>query len=61
MPCITASISVSYTHLDVYKRQEQRWAAWLERGDPFYSPHLRRTVEDAGLELQDPMEPVAWR
>ena len=40
---------------------EQRWAAWLERGDPFYSPHLRRTLEDAGLELQDLAEPVSWR
>jgi O-antigen biosynthesis protein len=40
---------------------EQRWAAWLERDDPFYSPHLRRTLEDAGLELQDPREPAAWR
>lgn len=40
---------------------EQRWAAWLERGDPFYSPHLRRTLEDAGLELQDLAEPASWR
>ena len=40
---------------------EQRWAAWLERGDSFYSPHLRRTLEDAGLELQDLAEPPAWR
>jgi hypothetical protein len=40
---------------------EQRWAAWLERGDPYYSPHLRRTLEDAGLELQDLTEPAAWR
>jgi GT2 family glycosyltransferase len=40
---------------------EQRWAAWLERGDPFYSPYLRRTVEDAGLELEDLAEPPAWR
>ena len=32
---------------------EQRWAAWLERGDPFYSPHLTRTREDAGLEWGD--------
>ena len=40
---------------------EQRWAAWLERGDPFYSPHLRRTVEDAGLELQDLPDLPPWR
>ena len=40
---------------------EQRWSAHLERGDPFYSPHLRRTLEDAGLELQDIAEPAAWR
>jgi len=40
---------------------EQRWASWLERGDPFYSPHLRRTVEDAGLELKELAEPAAWR
>ena len=42
-------------------RFEQRWAAWLERGDPFYSPHLRRTVEDAGLELDNLAEPPCWR
>jgi GT2 family glycosyltransferase len=40
---------------------EQRWAAWLERGDPFYSPYLRRTLEDAGLELDDLAEPPCWR
>ncbi len=40
---------------------EQRWAAWLERGDPFYSPHLTRTREDAGLELQTPGELEGWR
>ncbi len=40
---------------------EQHWAAWLEHGDPFYSPYLRRTQEDAGLELQDLAEPTAWR
>ncbi len=40
---------------------EQRWAAWLERGDPFYSPHLHRTVEDAGLELGAVSEPLPWR
>jgi len=40
---------------------EQRWAAWLERGDPFYSPHLRRMLEDAGLELQNLAEPAPWR
>jgi GT2 family glycosyltransferase len=40
---------------------EQRWAAWLERGDPFYSPHLRRAVEDAGLELDNLAEPPCWR
>jgi GT2 family glycosyltransferase len=40
---------------------EQRWAAWLDRGDPFYTPHLRRTTEDAGLELQDVPESAAWR
>jgi GT2 family glycosyltransferase len=40
---------------------EQRWAACLERGDPFYSPHLSRTREDAGLELPDVAEPAQWR
>lgn len=40
---------------------EQRWAAWVEGGDPFYSPYLRRTIEDAGLELQELAEPPAWR
>lgn len=47
--------------LDERYRFEQRWAGWLERGDPFYSPHLRRTTEDAGLELQDLAEPAPWR
>lgn len=41
-------------------RFEQRWAAWLERGDPFYSPYLSRTREDAGLELEEQDAP-AWR
>jgi O-antigen biosynthesis protein len=40
---------------------ERRWAACLERGDPFYSPYLRLTPEDAGLEVQDLAEPAAWR
>jgi len=30
---------------------EQRWGIDLESGDPFYSPYLTRTREDAGLEL----------
>jgi O-antigen biosynthesis protein len=42
-------------------RFEQRWAAWLERGDPFYSPYLRRTLEDAALELHDAPNPPPWR
>ena len=42
-------------------RFEQRWAAWLDRGDPYYSPHLRLTSEDAGLELQELAEPACWR
>ena len=42
-------------------RFEQRWAAWLEHGDPFYSPHLRLASEDAGLELQALAEPACWR
>jgi hypothetical protein len=40
---------------------EQRWAAWMERGDPFYSPHLNRAREDAGLELPDVAELERWR
>ena len=32
---------------------EQRWSTCLESGDPFYSPYLTRTREDAGLELED--------
>jgi len=48
-------------HLEERYLFEQRWSAWLERGDPFYSPHLRRTREDAGLELRDLVEPAAWR
>lgn len=48
-------------HLEERYLFEQRWDAWLERGDPFYSPHLRRTLEDAGLELRDLVEPAAWR
>lgn len=38
---------------------EQRWAALLERGDPFYSPHLTRTREDAGLEMEEQDAPVS--
>jgi GT2 family glycosyltransferase len=36
--------------LEERERFEQRWAEWLERGDPFYSPHLTTSREDAGLE-----------
>ncbi|MGA2575779.1 MAG: glycosyltransferase [Bryobacteraceae bacterium] len=32
---------------------EQRWGVYLKSGDPFYSAHLTRTSEDAGLELED--------
>jgi GT2 family glycosyltransferase len=38
---------------------EQRWAEWLERGDPFYSPHLTRSREDAGLETGVPADLTA--
>jgi O-antigen biosynthesis protein len=38
---------------------ERRWAAWLDRGDPFYSPYLTRTREDAGLEWSDVGRPAA--
>jgi O-antigen biosynthesis protein len=47
--------------LEELYRFEQRWAAWLERGDPYYSPYLSRTREDANLELQYPVEPAGWR
>ncbi len=33
---------------------EERWAEWLARGDPFYSPHLTRTREDASLDFAEP-------
>jgi O-antigen biosynthesis protein len=36
--------------LEERERFEQRWVEWLERGDPFYSPHLTTSREDAGLE-----------
>ena len=48
-------------HLEERYLFEQRWAGWLERGDPFYSPYLRRRSEDAGLELQELAEPPWWR
>jgi GT2 family glycosyltransferase len=38
---------------------ERRWAAWLDRGDPFYSPHLTRTREDASLDWSDVGRPAA--
>jgi GT2 family glycosyltransferase len=28
---------------------QERWADWLEREDPFYSPNLTRSREDASL------------
>lgn len=37
---------------------ERRWAAWIDRGGPFYSPHLTRTREDAGLEWSDVGRPA---
>ena len=36
---------------------EERWAAWLEQGDPYYSPHLTGLLEDASLELNPPGNP----
>ena len=56
--CQSRQAGVRLEERDLFER---RWAASLERGDPFYSPHLRRTVEDAGLELADRAEPPAWR
>jgi len=40
------------------ERFEHRWAVWLVRGDPFYSPYLSRTREDASLELEFPADPM---
>ena len=40
---------------------EKRWGALLERGDPYYSPHLTRTREDAGLVLKQPLDAAAYR
>ncbi len=33
---------------------EERWGDDLKRGDPFYSPNLTKTSENAGLELDTP-------
>jgi GT2 family glycosyltransferase len=40
--------------LEEREKWEERWAAWIERGDPFYSPYLSRAREDASLELDPP-------
>ena len=32
---------------------ERRWAAWLSRGDPYYSPHLKIDAENAPLRLNE--------
>jgi GT2 family glycosyltransferase len=38
-----------------YSERQQwhdRWACWLDRGDPFYNPNLAHNREDASLELE---------
>jgi GT2 family glycosyltransferase len=47
--CQTRKPGVSIEERDLF---HQRWEAWLERGDPFYSPWLNRSGEDAGLALE---------
>jgi len=40
--------------LEERERWEERWGSWIERGDPYYSPYLTRSREDASLELNPP-------
>jgi GT2 family glycosyltransferase len=47
--CQTRKPGVSSEERDLF---HQRWEDWLERGDPFYSPWLNRSGEDAGLALE---------
>ena len=35
--------------LEEKERWHERWGDWVEAGDPFYSPHLSHTREDASL------------
>lgn len=46
--CQSRKPGVSIAECDLFR---QRWGEWLERGDPFYSPWLNRSGEDAGLVL----------
>jgi O-antigen biosynthesis protein len=36
------------------ERWQRRWAEWLGRGDPYYSPHLTVDAENASLRLNEP-------
>lgn len=47
--CQSRTPGVSIEESDLF---HQRWRKWLERGDPFYSPWLNRTGEDASLVLE---------
>jgi GT2 family glycosyltransferase len=48
--CQTRKGGVSFVERE---RWYGRWAAELDRGDPFYSPHLTRMREDASLRLEE--------
>ncbi len=47
--CQSRTPGVSIEERDLF---HQRWGKWLERGDPFYSPWLNRSGEDATLVLE---------
>ncbi len=48
--CQTRKGGVSFAERE---RWFDRWSAELDRGDPFYSPHLTRIREDASLRLAE--------
>jgi len=48
--CQTRRGGVSFAERE---RWYARWSAELDRGDPFYSPHLSRVREDASLRFEE--------
>ena len=52
-PVMTAAIPVSYTHLDVYKRQRRRCRIWRKRRDCRVWPR--------GRQRQRPRTSTRWR
>jgi GT2 family glycosyltransferase len=56
--CRTRTRGIHFKETDLW---EERWGGWV---DPFYSPHLARTREDASLRMENELELVisdSWR